>query len=768
MIGGPAHAPKPFRTPFHLAMSVRREHKVASRLEELLAAHPGPDPARCGPLGEPIVPGLALTRRIAVRLFEAGAQSRLQDLEARRLKDAGKVYYTIGSSGHEANAVFGHLLRTTDPALLHYRSGAFMVARARRAHGETPLFDAMLSFAASAEDPISGGRHKVLGSLSLWVPPQTSTIASHLPKAVGMAFALARMARLELPCEIPHDSIVYCSFGDASVNHATAQAGFQSAIATALHRQPCPVLFVCEDNGLGISTRTPDDFIERCFRNRRGIDYFTADGRDFPSTYTQAQAAIEHCRRTRRPVFFHLKTVRLMGHAGSDVETAYLSEAQLDRIEIRDPMLAFADLLVTTGAIDKEGMRALYDDVKSRIARAAEEACRRPRLTTREQVAAPLRLPEPGEVRHTPADEATRRSVFGSRLPEDEARPRHLSFRIAQGLRDLMARYPEMFVFGEDVAKKGGVYGATTGLYDTFRAGRVFNTILDETTILGTAQGMAQLGCLPFPEIQYLAYVHNALDQIRGEAASLQFFSQGRFANPMVVRIAGYGYQKGFGGHFHNDNSIGALLDIPGLVIASPARGDDAVGMLRTCAAVARQFGKVCVFLEPIALYGTKDLHEPGDGRWLCDYPAPDEAVPLGEPRVWPAPGSGTEDLLIVSWANGLYMSLQAQQRLLERGIRARVLDLRWLAPLPVEQVLGHAREVGRVLLVDECRTTAGGVSPLLATALATDRRTRGIPLERLASVDSFVPLGPAADTVLVQVDEILAAAETLTAEVRA
>src|SRR5690606_3277317 len=106
----------------------------------------------------------------------------------------------------------------------------------------------------------------------------------------------------------------------------------------------------------------------------------------------------------------------------------------------------------------------------------------------------------------------------------------------------------------------------------------------------------------------YLAYVHNALDQIRGEAASLQFFSAGRYANPMVVRIAGYAYQKGFGGHFHNDDSVGALLDIPGLIIASPARPDDAVLMLRTCAAAARNHGKVCLFLEPIALYMTKDL----------------------------------------------------------------------------------------------------------------------------------------------------------------
>src|SRR5205814_6990312 len=134
-----------------------------------------------------------------------------------------------------------------------------------------------------------------------------------------------------------------------------------------------------------------------------------------------------------------------------------------------------------------------------------------------------------------------------------------------------------------------------------------------EQTILGLAQGFANMGLLPLPEIQYLAYFHNACDQIRGEACSLQFFSQNQYRNPMVIRIAALGYQKGFGGHFHNDNSIAALRDIPGLIIASPSRPDDAAAMLRTCAAAARVDGRVCVFLEPIALYHTRDLIEPDD-----------------------------------------------------------------------------------------------------------------------------------------------------------
>ena len=138
--------------------------------------------------------------------------------------------------------------------------------------------------------------------------------------------------------------------------------------------------------------------------------------------------------------------------------------------------------------------------------------------------------------------------------------------------------HPEVVVFGEDVAAKGGVYGVTRGLLRKAGAGRVFDTLLDEQSILGLALGFGVSGLVPVPEVQYLAYLHNAEDQLRGEAATLSFFSNGQYRNPLVLRVAGYGYQKGFGGHFHNDDAVGVLRDIPGLVVASPARPDDAAG----------------------------------------------------------------------------------------------------------------------------------------------------------------------------------------------
>jgi len=266
------------------------------------------------------------------------------------------------------------------------------------------------------------------------------------------------------------------------------------------------------------------------------------------------------------------------------------------------------------------------------------------------------------------------------------------------------------------------------------------------------------MGLLPFPEIQYLAYFHNACDQVRGEACSMQFFSRDQFRNPMVLRIAALGYQKGFGGHFHNDNSIAALRDIPGFVLACPSRGDDAAGMLRTVAAMAKVDGRVVAFLEPIALYNTRDLHEPKDGGWLTPYPAPGHAVPFGEARVYDVEAS---DLAIVTYGNGVWLALRAARALAEEdGLRARVVDLRWLNPLDGDVVARHARECGRLLVVDEGRRT-GGIGEALVTAVV-ERLDPVVPMRRVAGQDTYIPLGPAANLVLPSETEIREAALAL------
>ncbi|NUR08714.1 MAG: MFS transporter, partial [Nocardioidaceae bacterium] len=307
-------------------------------------------------------------------------------------------------------------------------------------------------------------------------------------------------------------------------------------------------------------------------------------------------------------------------------------------------------------------------------------------------------------------------------------------------------------VFGEDVAAKGGVYGVTRGLRKRFGGQRVFDTLLDEQTVLGTALGAAVAGLLPVPEIQYLAYLHNAEDQLRGEGASLAFFSDGQYRNGMVVRIAGFAHQEGFGGHFHNDGSVAVLRDVPGLVVAVPSHPAEAPALLRACVGLAVGEGRVCVFLEPIALYHERDLHD-GDGAWLAPYEPADEDEDVVD-RV-ATHGTG-DDLLLVTFGTGVRTSMRAAARLRERGVDCTVLDLRWLAPLPHADLLRHAGRFARVLVVDETRAS-GGVAEGVLAALAD----AGWPgrARRVAGRDSFVPLGPAAAHVLVSEDDVVEAA---------
>ncbi|MEX0338885.1 MAG: thiamine pyrophosphate-dependent enzyme [Arenibacterium sp.] len=694
-------------------------------------------------------PNDALSGPEAVGLFRAQVLSRQLDRISRDMQKNGQGFYTIGSSGHEGMAGVAHALRPDDIAFLHYRDAAFQIARADQVPGQNMAWDMLLSLACSSEDPTSGGRHKVLGSYPLMIPPQTSTIASHLPKAVGAAYAIGTCRRR--PPEhrlLPDDAIAVCSFGDASLNHSTAQGAINTAGWTSVQSTPLSLLFICEDNGIGISTKTPTGWVEASMRHRPGIRYFRANGLDLYDTVKVTRAAADYVRTHRKPAFLHLSTIRLYGHAGADVATSYLPKAEVEAQEAQDPLLHSARLLAEAKALTPQEALALYDDTETRLERLRGEVVTRPHLRDAKKVMASLVPPKrPCRPTNGP-DPETRAAAFGSDMASMK-QPQPMSRLINWALTDLMLEHAEITLMGEDVGRKGGVYGVTQKLQHRFGPDRVIDTLLDEQSILGLAIGMGQTGFLPIPEIQFLAYLHNAEDQLRGEAATLPFFSNGQFTNPMVVRIAGLGYQKGFGGHFHNDNSLAVLRDIPGLILACPSNGADAARMLRECVRLAREEQRVVVFLEPIALYPMRDLYDDKDGGWLHTYPGPDERIGLGEIGV---SGDGT-DLAIVTYGNGYYLSQKARAEMGDKGIR--IIDMRWLSPLPEEAILKATEGCDRVLIVDECRRT-GNVSEELMTLFAEAGRGG---VTRVAAENSFIATGPGYGATLPSVAQIVAAA---------
>jgi 2-oxoisovalerate dehydrogenase E1 component len=700
-------------------------------------------------------------------LFESQLKSRLLDLESRRMRARNQGFYTIGSSGHEGNAAYALATRPTDMAFLHYRSAAFMIERGRQVPGETQLWDMLLSFSASSDDPISGGRHKVLGSKRLFIPPQTSTIASHLPKAVGAALSIPLTDRLAIEANMPKDSIVVCNFGDASANHASAQTAINAACWTAYQQVPLPIMFVCEDNGIGISTRTPKGWITANFSQRPGLKYFYCDGRDLLDTYRVGKQAADYARKHRKPVFLHVRTVRLMGHAGSDAEIAYMKKDYILQNEAQDPLLVTAQQLIEAKLLTPQGVIGLYHELKARITAIAMEVIHRPKLQTVEQAMASIIPPKlvssKSNLKNCPSqapmlsEAAFNKLMCADKLSLDK--PVHMGKLINLTLTELMGRHDNIVVCGEDVGKKGGVYHVTSRLVERFGPNRVINTLLDETSILGLAIGMAHNGILPIPEIQFLAYVHNAEDQIRGEAATLSFFSNGQFTNPMVIRIAGLGYQKGFGGHFHNDNSFTLFRDIPGLILACPSNGEDAMSMLRECVRLAQEEQRVVIFLEPIALYMTRDLHETGDNLWAGQYLPQANAPRLAYGELGQY-GNG-KDLCIISYGNGYYLSRQAEKILSEQGIGVTVIDLRYLAPLNEAGIAEKARECRHILIVDECRRS-GSVSEAIITSLHEQLGDLCPPMARITAEDCFIPLADAATLPLPVRDTIVDAALAL------
>ena len=338
---------------------------------------------------------------MALALFDAMAASRNLDLAARYLRKEGPGVYTIGSAGHESNAAVAAALRPTDPALLHYRSGGFYCARAQQVPDSTPLRDILLGLVAAADEPISGGRHKVFGNHALAVIPQTSTIASHLPRAMGVGFAIERAQRIDVSPAWPADAIVVCSFGDASLNHSTALGALNAAEYNVHQGLRMPVLFCCEDNGFGISVRTPRDWVKEAWSNRPHLRYFSAEGTDIAGAYDAAAGGSRiraQLAAPRVPAPADAFASSAMRHRRRD----RLSQPRRDRRGpgSRSPSVTPRACSRRPGVAEPSELLARYDAVAADVRRLADDAADRPRLSSASEVMAADRPAAAGNGRH--------------------------------------------------------------------------------------------------------------------------------------------------------------------------------------------------------------------------------------------------------------------------------------------------------------------------------------------------------------------------------
>jgi pyruvate dehydrogenase E1 component subunit beta len=303
---------------------------------------------------------------------------------------------------------------------------------------------------------------------------------------------------------------------------------------------------------------------------------------------------------------------------------------------------------------------------------------------------------------------------------------------VRDALRTQMRADPRVVVLGEDIGKFGGVFRATSGLYDEFGADRVIDTPLAEAGIIGTAIGMALYGLRPVPEIQFSDFIFPAFDQIVNELAKFRYRSGGQYSCPVVIRTPVGGGIRG--GHYHSQSPEALFIHTPGLKVVTPSNPYDAKGLLL---AAMRQNDPV-LFMEP------KRIYRASKG----DVPEGDYTIELGKANVVRAGAQVT----VLAWSA---MVAIAEEAAAKSGVSVEVLDLRTLMPFDIDAILASVKKTGRCVIVHEAPRTCGFGAELIASIQERAIEYLEAPIVRVTGLDTPFPYSleheylPTADRVM-------------------
>ena len=679
--------------------------------------------------------------------FRLACVSRALDDREISLQKQSRAWFHISGAGHEALllGLAHHLRPGRDWFFPYYRDRALVLAL-----GVTPL-DMLLQAVGSAADPASGGRQMPShwGSVPLHIVTQSSPTGSQCLPAVGCAEAGRYIAaRPGLPgCSAEDDELTYVSLGEGS----TAQGEFWEGLHTACTLR-LPVLFLVADNGYAISVPAREQLpapVGELVRRFPGLAVHGVDGRDYFASRQVAGQAVAHVRSGAGPALVHACVTRPYSHSSADTQSKYRPASELLEEAEHDPLTLFEAELVAAGILDGAAAAAVREGARTLVAAAAKEA-----------LAAPRPAPDSGRERVV-ADPPV--AGTGDGPPSGPGGGEAVSFgqAILATLHEQLAADPRIRVFGEDVADapeelldvvegKGGVFGTTAGLQRRFGSDRCYNTPLAEAAIVGRAVGQAVRGLRPSPEIQFFDYIWPAMQQLRCEAATTRWRSNGAFTCPMVVRVPIGGYLGGGAAIWHSQCGESIFAHVPGLLIAFPSRARDAVGLLR--AAFRAE--------DPVLFLEHKHLLRQAYAR--DRLPPPGYVVPFGR-AACARPG---DELTVVTYGATVERSLRAAARLeRELGASVEVLDLRTIAPWDRERVGESVRRTGRALIVHEDVLTCGFGAEVAAWVAAELFEDLDAPVRRVAADDTHVAYEPTVEAAtLPQVDDIAAAAADLLA----
>jgi 2-oxoisovalerate dehydrogenase E1 component len=575
---------------------------------------------------------------------------------------------------------------------------------------------ALLAEVAHRPEGVNGGR---AGSALIMAPEygfvmENSIVGAGLPIAGGVALAAKQLGT---------GGVAVVSFGDGALSQGAAHEALVFAQAMTL-----PVVFICENNEWSEMTPTsamlPAGHLTT-LATALDMPAVTVDGCDPLAVAQAVGGAAARAREGHGPAFIEAWVVRLMAHYNGDVEH-YREAADREADKARDPLLlarqrAVADGLATEAELDELAARAT-----AKMTALGEELLALPEADSdTTAVLAPGAVPAAAPAR-----------------PADETRELTYAEAVNQALADELETRPEAIVYGEDIAIPGGVFGVTRRLRQRFGAGRVFDTPIAESSMLGAGIGAALEGLRPVVEIMWADFLLVALDQLINQAANFHYVTGGRSSVPLVVRT-----QQGAtpGSCAQHSQSLEALLaHIPGLRVGLPSSPADAYAMLR--AAVADP--NPCVLFESRALYQQKGPVTLTGG-----------AEPVGGARLL----REGQDACVVTWGTAVGRALAAAEAVAADGINASVLDLRWLAPLDTDALLAAVTAGGgRVLIVHEANVTGGFGAEVAARIVEQKLYDLDAPVRRLGAPDTRVPAGPRLQ------EALLPTADKIAAELRA
>jgi 2-oxoisovalerate dehydrogenase E1 component len=616
---------------------------------------------------------------------------RVDELE-RQITNRGEAFFNVAGSGHESTAALPLHLTVDDWLHCHYRDKALLIAR-----GLPPrtFFDNLY-----CKDRSNSHGRRMAGFCSdpsLHVLSMVTPVANHALQAVGVAAAVK---------DEDTAPIVYCGIGDGG----TQQGEFLEACSEAV-RSALPVLFVAQNNHWAISTTTKGRTFFSLPNGRS--DYFLGmpirfvDGRHAALAYEEFGNVVAEIRQTRKPAVIVFDVERLTSHTNADDHTIYRDPADIEESRrTGDPIPIFEQWLLAHGWSQAE-LEQVQGSVEAEVAAAEEEAASGSDPDPVFDAKRPLNI----ELTH-PSRER-RGTGDGLQLNMRDA--------MREVLRDHLARDPRVVMFGQDIEDpKGDVFGVTKGLSTAF-PGRVLNSALTESTIIGTAIGRALAGERPVAFIQFADFLPPGYNQLTTELATLYWRTAGQWTAPVIVMIACGGYRPGLG-PYHAQTLESVVAHAPGLDVFMPSTASDAAGLLNA----AFQSERPTVFLYPKSLLNNPVLTTSAD--------VDRQFTPIGTARKVKA----GRDITLVGWGNTVSLCMRAAEALDKVGIEPEVLDLRCISPWDRHAVLTSAEKTARLLVVHEDNHTCGLGGEILAT-IAQQTRVP-VAMRRVTRMDTHIP----------------------------